>query len=50
VECDLPPPEGGPWGELTMTASREFVPDEVEGNGDLRSLAVRVYDLSIQKQ
>lgn len=44
-EFNLERTENSPWGELSLRVSRTFIPDEVSGNGDRRTLGVRVTDL-----
>jgi len=40
---------GGPaFREVTLSASRSFVPDQVQRNGDQRELALRVYRFSLE--
>jgi hypothetical protein len=36
------------WGELTISSSHSFVPDEQVSNGDLRRLSVRIYELGLE--
>lgn len=36
-----------PWGELGITVSQSFVPDERQRNGDRRKLALRIYRLTL---
>ncbi|MCL4814345.1 MAG: DUF2723 domain-containing protein [Vicinamibacteraceae bacterium] len=46
-ECDVPAPvSADDWGTLTLSSSHHFVPDEVQGNGDTRQLAVRLYEFA----
>lgn len=45
VKFDLPAIDRGTITTITLETSQSFVPDELERNGDRRTLAVRVYDL-----
>lgn len=36
------------WGEVTISSSHSFVPDEQVSNGDLRRLSVRIYEISLE--
>ena len=45
LSIDLPPIEPDSTTTMTLWTSQSFVPDEVERNGDRRTLALRVYDL-----
>lgn len=36
------------WGEVMISSSHSFVPDEQVSNGDLRRLSVRIYELSLE--
>jgi len=36
------------WGELTISSSHSFVPDERVRNGDLRRLSIRIYELGLE--
>ena len=47
VEQDVAGSPGEPWGELAITASQSFVPHERQRNGDRRTLAVRIYRLTL---
>jgi hypothetical protein len=46
IEQDLPS-SGGSWGQLRIRSSQSFVPDELQRNGDRRTLAARIYRLSL---
>lgn len=46
-EFQLERTENQPWGDLSLRVSRTFIPDEVNGNGDRRTLGVRVTDLRL---
>lgn len=46
-ELMLERPDGQPWGALSLRVSRTFVPDEASGNGDRRTLGVRITRLSL---
>jgi hypothetical protein len=50
LECEIPAALDHPWVNLTLTASQSFVPDEVEGNGDYRMLAIQVYELRLEHE
>jgi len=45
VNIDVPPSESGSTTTMTLWTSESFVPDEVERNGDRRTLALRIYEL-----
>ena len=47
IEQDLPGSIEEPWGELRIRSSQSFVPDELQGNGDPRTLAARIYTLTL---
>ena len=47
IEQDLPGSVEEPWGELRIRSSQSFVPDELQGNGDPRTLAARIYTLTL---
>jgi hypothetical protein len=46
IEQNLPS-SGGSWGQLRIRSSQSFVPDELQKNGDRRTLAARIYRLSL---
>lgn len=48
-ELQLDRIEHQPWGDLSFLVSRTFIPDEVSGNGDRRTLGVRVTDLLLSR-
>ena len=47
IEQELVQSSDEPWGRLRIRSSESFVPDTVQMNGDHRSLAVRIYRLSL---
>ncbi len=47
IEQDLPGSLEEPWGELRIRASQSFLPDQLQGNGDQRTLAARIYRLTL---
>ena len=47
IEQDVAQSAGGPWGQLRIRSSQSFVPDERQKNGDRRTLAARIYRLSL---
>lgn len=49
VEVELGEAEAGSTTALTFIASQSFVPHSVEHNGDTRELALRVYDLAVER-
>lgn len=48
IEQDLPGSTEEPWGELRITSSQSFVPHERQRNGDRRTLAARIYSLTLE--
>jgi hypothetical protein len=48
LAVELPAVAAGSTVTLTFSSSHAFVPDDVEHNGDRRSLAVRIYDLRVE--
>lgn len=47
IEQNLPGSTQEPWGELRIKSSQSFVPDELQRNGDRRTLAVKIYRLTL---
>jgi hypothetical protein len=47
IEQDLPVSIEQLWGELRITSSESFVPDELQSNGDRRTLAAKIYRLTV---
>lgn len=47
VEREVTRSVESPWGELTIKSSQSFVPDDLQKNGDRRTLAARIYRLAL---
>jgi len=47
IEQDLIGSAEQPWGELKITSSESFVPNTRQRNGDQRTLAARIYRLTL---
>lgn len=50
IERELTGSTERPWSELRITSSQSFVPHERQRNGDRRTLAARIYRLTIDRR